>query len=149
MSADDTSKKLDVILDAVKKLEARVARIEAGSATPNVDRTSGRLAPKKTSIREFLLQHPPNNDVQRTLAVGFFLEKHAGMSSFTAADLEKGYRDAKHKLPSNINMNVNHSIRNGHMMEGEEKKGNKTAWVLTAYGEEYVLANFAKTSSGK
>ena len=74
-----------------------MTRIEAGSSAPAAggDITRVRAAAKKTSIREFLLKYPPPTDVQRTLAVGYFLETHAGVASFTKADLAKGYRDAK------------------------------------------------------
>jgi hypothetical protein len=68
-------------------------------------------ASKKLSIKEFLLEHPPTTDIQRTLAVGYFLETHGGMTSFTKAELEKGYRDAKEPMPSNIGVNIKHCIR--------------------------------------
>jgi len=146
MTKDD-NKKLDKILAALNSLTARVARIEAGGHAPNG--TSGKLsaraaATKMISVREFLLEHSPATDVQRTLAVGYFLEKHADMASFNKTDLEKGYRDARESPPSNVNVNVNMCIKHGHMMEADEKKANKTAWVLTRRGEEFVLGGFPK-----
>ena len=83
------------------------------------------------SIKEFLLESPPTTDIQRTLAVGYFLETHVGMSAFTNADLEKGYNDAKEPPPSNISVNIERCIKQGHMMKAEEKKNNKTAYVVT------------------
>jgi hypothetical protein len=96
-----------------------------------------------------LLEHPPKNDVQRTLAVGYFLEDQAGMASFNKADLEKGYRDAKESLPSNVNANVNVCIKNGHVMEADDKKDKMTAWVLTRRGEEFVVGGFSKAARDK
>src|SRR6266508_2443203 len=102
-----TDQKLDAILDAIKSLEARVTRIEAGSAgTSSRQQTVARASGKKLSIKEFLLESPPTTDIQRTLAVGYFLETHVGMTSFTRSDLEKGYNDAKEPVPSNISMNI-------------------------------------------
>jgi hypothetical protein len=103
----NTDQKLDAILEAIKSLEARVRRIETGSAGTGVGQKTVAGAPaKKLSMKEFLLESPPTTDVKRTLAVGYFLETHSGMASFTKADLEKGYSDAKEPTPSNISMNI-------------------------------------------
>lgn len=144
----DTDQKLDVILEAIKNLELRVARIEADSATPGATRSTATIA-KKLSIKEFLLESPPSNDIQRTLAVAYFLETHAGMTSFTKTDLEKGYSDAKEPIPSNMSMNIKRCIKQGHMMEAEEKKNNKTAYVVTRSGEQFAMAGYKKPTSGK
>jgi hypothetical protein len=66
------------------------------------------------------------------------------MGSFTNADLEKGYRDAKHSLPSNMSMNIKQCIKAGNMMEAKEKKGNKTAYVVTSTGEQFVEGGYKK-----
>jgi hypothetical protein len=139
----DTDKKLDAILDAIKGLDARITKIEADPAGADVKMAAHGSA-KKLSICEFLLKHPPTADVQRTLAVGYYLETHEGMGSFTRADLEKGYRDAKHSLPSNMSMNIKHCIKAGNMMEGKEKKDNKPAYVVTSTGEQFVESGYKK-----
>lgn len=145
----DTDQKLDAILEAVKSLEARVARIEQGSDGAS-SKIAGSAAPtKKLSIKEFLLENPPTTDIQRTLAVGYFLETHVGMASFTKIDIEKGYGDAKEPIPSNIGVNINHCIKQGHMMAAEEKKDNKAAYVITGSGEQFVGARYKKSAGGK
>lgn len=102
-----TDSKLDTILEAIKNLELRVARIESGGSHASVDgKTAALAATKKLSMKEFLLERPPTTDIQRTLAVGYFLETYAGMASFTKTELEKGYRDAKEPTPSNIGVNI-------------------------------------------
>ncbi len=143
----DTDKKLDAILDAIKGLDARITKIEAGTTGAGGGKTAGRAFAKKLSIREFLLKHPPTTDVQRTLAVGHYLETHEGMGSFTKADLEKGYRDAKHSLPSNMSMNIKQCIKAGNMMDAKEKKDNKSAYVVTSTGEQFVESGYKKPGS--
>ncbi|MGQ0455476.1 MAG: hypothetical protein ACT4OU_00295 [Hyphomicrobium sp.] len=142
--------KLDAILAAVKSLDARVSRIENGSAGiddgPN---PTFQAATKKLSIKEFLLQQNFSTDIQRTLAIGYFLETHAGMTSFTKAEIEKGYSDAKEPVPSNTGVNIAHCIKHGHLMEADEKKNNKTAYTVTRSGEQFVLAGYQKSASGK
>jgi hypothetical protein len=141
---ESTDKKLDAILDAIKGLDARITAIEAGTKSAADDKTAARVSGKKLSIREFLLKHPPTTDVQRTLAVGYYLETHESMGSFTRADLEKGYRDAKHTLPSNMSMNIKQCIKAGNMMEANEKKDNKSAYVVTSTGEQFVQSGYKK-----
>jgi len=128
----------------------RVARIETGSADVSIEQRAAASAPaKKLSIKEFLLESPPTTDIQRTLAVGYFLETHANMASFTKVDLEKGYSDAKEPTPSNMTMNIKRCIKQGHMMEAEEKKNAKTAYVITRTGEQFVMSGYKKSASGK
>jgi hypothetical protein len=144
MSAD-IDKKLDALLDAIKRLDARITKIERG--VPDAKAPAG-VPTKKISIKEFLLERPPSTDIQRTLAIGYFLENYAGIASFTASDLEKGYNDAKEPRPSNISVNIKHCIKQGHMMEADQKKNNKTAYVVTRSGEQFVAAGYKK-SGGK
>jgi hypothetical protein len=146
----NTDQKLDAILEAIRSLEARVTHIETGGAgAGGSQKTATATAAKKLSIKEFLLESPPSTYIQRTLAVGYFLETHAGMASFTKVDLEKGYSDAKETKPSNISVNIKHCIKQGHMMEAEEKKNNKTAYVVTRSGEQFVMAGYKKSVGGK
>lgn len=146
----NTDQKLEAILSAIKNLDARVTLIETGSdgSVAGQKAVTG-AAVKKLSIKEFLLEKPPTTDIQRTLAIGYFLETHVGMASFTRADLEKGYSDAKEPAPSNIGVNINHCIKHGHMMEADEKKNNKTAYVITRSGEQFVMAGYKKSAHGK
>jgi hypothetical protein len=149
MMITSTDSKLDAILEAIRTLEARVARIESGSSHASVgEKAAEPTTSKKLSLKEFLLERPPTTDIQRTLAVGYFIETHAGMASFTKADLEKGYRDAKEPVPSNIGVNIKHCIKNGHMMEAEEKKNNKAAYIITRRGEQFVAAGYKKPVAG-
>lgn len=145
-----TEQKLDAIMYAIKDLEARITRIETnGAGAGALHKTASGASAKKLSIREFLLEKPPATDIQRTLAVGYFLETHTGMGSFSKADLEKGYNDAKEPAPSNIGVNIMHCIKQGHMMEAQSKKDNKAAYVVTRSGEQFVSAGYKKPASRK
>ena len=99
---------------------------------------------KKISIREFLLTKNLRSDVQRTLAIGYYLEQYENMSSFNVNDLETGFRKAKESLPTNINDKVNKNIQKGYITEAEEKKDNHTAWYLTNTGEKSVESELGK-----
>lgn len=142
--------KLDEILDAIKNLDWRISEIGnyRSDASKNQKNAMNSVA-KKLSIKEFLIENPPTTDIQRTLAIGYFLEKHADMASFTKSDLEKGYVDAREPTPSNISVNIRHCIKQGHLMEADEKKNNKTSYLVTRSGEQFVMAGFKKSAPGK
>ncbi|MCR4314020.1 MAG: hypothetical protein NUV84_02105, partial [Candidatus Uhrbacteria bacterium] len=89
-----------------------------------------------------LIECKPDGDVEKTLAIGYFLEAHQGLTAFNKNDLEQGFRAAKERVPANINDKVNKCIGNGHMMEAEEKKDNLKAWVVTSRGEGCVKRAF-------
>jgi hypothetical protein len=140
---------LKQVLEKLDQLDARLGRLETDNTTDlntgngEQERTSGR----KLSVKEFLIERDPSDDVQKTLAIGYFLETHQGILSFNKKDLEKGFRAAKESLPLNINDKVNMCIRNGHMMDAEEKKDNMKAWVITRAGEQYLMNGFSKTKA--
>jgi len=124
-------------------LEKHVEEIETKLTSFNSDETDKRQqVTKKISIKEFLLAKQVDNDVKRTLAIAYFLEKIEKMESFNIEDLKKHYRLAKEQLPSNPNDKVNMAIKGGYIMEATEKKDAKKAWTLTATGERFVENNF-------
>lgn len=122
----------------LEELDQRISKLES------LSQTKPRVIKKQVSIKEFIISKKPKDDVQRTLAIGYYLEKHEALSSFNVRDLEKRFRDAKEKIPKNINLCVIANIRKGHMMEAKEKKDNLKAWVLTNSGEKYVEGDFKK-----
>jgi hypothetical protein len=124
------------IKNRIEEHEKRIMKLEK-SFQPEMENHR-----KKMSIGEFLLSKNPKTEVEKTLTIGFYLEKYEGHSSFNKKDLEKGFRDAKEPVPDNINHRVILNIRNGHMMEAKEKKENKKAWLLTNSGEEHVRKDF-------
>lgn len=99
---------------------------------------------KKMSIKEFLISKKPKDDVQRTLVICYYLEKHKNMNSFNAKDIEDGFREAKEKVPDNVNYKAIQNIKSGCMMEAKEKKDKFKAWTLTSTGERFVENDFKK-----
>jgi len=124
------------IKQRVEELEKRVAVLEA--LPPSHTSASPALKVKRSSAKEFLMTKELKTDTQKTLALAYYLEYIEGMGSFNAVDLEAVFRAAKEKLPKNINDVVNKNIARGLLMEAEERKDTKKAWVLTATGEKYV-----------
>ena len=123
--------KIDEIIKKLAELESRVSALEG--------RTDKRTAEdKKLSVKEFLLTKKPADNVQRTLAIGYYLEHFESMDSFNTRDLADGFRSAKEPLPANINDKVNSNIEKGRMMGDKEKKDKFKAWVLTNTGEKFV-----------
>lgn len=111
--------------------EARLKRVE-GYFAPESPRP-GKPG-KTTSIREFLIIKQPKSDVEKTLVIGYFLERMRGLSSFNARDLNEGFREAKENVPANVNLAVIGNIQKGYFMEAGEKKEGLKAWTLTNHG---------------
>lgn len=99
---------------------------------------------KSLSLREFMAEKNPTNDVQRTLVIGFFLEHQKKMTSFNIDDMEREFRGAKLIPPQNINDKINMALRRGFIMEAIEKKSGKKSWVLTDTGEKEVQKGFRR-----
>lgn len=121
----------DEILKKLVELESRISALEG-----RTDKKTAEV--KRLSVKEFLLSKKPADNVQSTLAIGYYLEHFESMDRFNARDLADGFRAAKEPPPANINDKVNLNIRKGYMMGIKEKKDNYKAWVLTNSGEEFV-----------
>ncbi len=134
---------IKALADRVLSLEKRVAELEARQR-PEVEELSSKN-PKELTVREFMLAKRPSNDVEKTLAIGFFLEKFEGASFFNVEDLARNFALAKEACPLNINDKVNLNIKKGHMAEVREKKDKKKAWMLTNSGERFVESGFMET----
>lgn len=122
---EDLEKRMSILEDLVKD-----AVKSAAGTIPSQE--------KGVSLKEFLLSKKPTDNVKKTLAVGYYLEKFENVSPFSINDLKKAFERAKETKPANINDKVNMNIRNGHMDEASEKKGKLKAWYLTGSGESHV-----------
>jgi hypothetical protein len=119
----------------LSKLESRVDKLEKMNLTARAS-TPGRV--KKLSAKEFLMTKTVGSELQKVVALSYFLEHQEGLSSFNVADLEAAFRSAREKLPKNLNDAVNKNIARGLLMEAAEKKDSKKAWNLTSTGERFV-----------
>ncbi len=134
------------ILEINKRLneyEERLAKLEGSR------KAEPKVMEKSVSINEFMRSQKPNDDVQKTLAVGYYLEKYEGLTSFNAKDLENAFQRLKVPKSQTINFNYKaiRNIQQGYMNETKEKKDKQKAWLLTKLGEEYVERGFQKEKS--
>ena len=134
MSNEDIEK----IKKNLEKIEARLSALEGSYQSKNAP------AEKEISIKEFILSKKPKDDVQRTLAIGYYLEKYQHLTSFNIRDLVDGFRVAKDKVPPNMSDKVQMNAKKGHMTEAKEKKDKLMAYYLTNTGEQFVENDFKK-----
>lgn len=127
---------LNTLHAKVLKLESRIAAIEVLLGDRSDSNTT--LGLKEMSVREFILGKKLSGDVQKTLAIAYYLEKYQGVTSFNVEDLAHYFQLAKEPVPQNLNDKINMNIKKGHVMESKEKKDNKKAWVITNSGENFI-----------
>lgn len=132
------SEEISRLRKKLEKHEERISRLEKLlQKEPEVIR-------KKESIKEFILRKRAINDVQKALAIGYYLEKFRGFSAFNERDLKQGFRDAREKTPQNVADKIQQNIAKGHMMKTGEKKDDITAYCLTNSGARFVEDDFKK-----
>jgi len=128
------------LAERVLALEKRMAKLE-GRHAEDAGLPKARDS-KEMSVKEFILAKRPSNDVEKTLAIGYFLERFKGLDSFNIDDLSRYFQLAKEAIPQNINDKVNMNIKKGHLAEAKEKKDKKKAWIVTNSGEAFVESGF-------
>ncbi len=96
------------------------------------------VSSKKQSVGEFVRTTAFKRHVDVVLAFGYYLEKMAGLTSFTAADINTCYYEAKLESSNSSQMLIN-NIKRGLAMEAKDqgKKG-KRSYTLTRSGEQKV-----------
>lgn len=119
------------IIEKLEEIEQRLDKLEG---VPRKQVNEGKVL----SIKEFILNKKPSDDIQKTLVIGYYLEHYSGEKSFNVRDLVEGFRSARESVPGNVNDKVNINISKGHMMDAREKKDKLKAWVLTNTGEKFV-----------
>lgn len=124
-----------------KKIEELVSRFLSPAKTSGGEQAVGANIPleiggKKTSAAEFLKKSTARNQVDRALALGYYLEKMEGISSFTSTELAQLGKAVKQPFanPSDI---VAKLAGRGLMMSAGDKEGQR-AYALTASGETFV-----------
>jgi polyhydroxyalkanoate synthesis regulator phasin len=130
------------LAEKIQSLEERVTKLEAqpSNAVKSVPAEANKG--KGISVKEFIISSKPSGDVQKTLAIGYYLEKYEKMASFNVDDISRHFQLAKESTPQNINDKINMNIKKGHLMEADSKKDNKKAWVVTNTGEQFLENGF-------
>ena len=128
------------ILDLEKRIEA----LEGLRHAPDQNDRLGQHMMKQISAKEFLLSKEVSSIVEKTLALGYYLEHFAKISPFNINDMADVFRMAREKLSVNPSDMINKNVVKGHFMEAGDQKDAKKAWVLTATGERFVENNFKK-----
>lgn len=128
-------KEINEIKTKLVELEGRIAKLESVK-----ERNPEEI--RKISINEFIRSKKPKNDVERTLAIGYYLEHNESMQNFNSVDIKNYFRKAKEKIPTNIPDKIQKSIKKGHIMDSEEMKNNRKAYILTNTGIYFVENNF-------
>lgn len=109
------------------------------AATKEVQKIETSVEPeKKVSLGEFLKSKNPKSHGDKILAFGYYLEKAKGYPSFNLDEIEACYMEARLPKTKNFSAYITPLIRSGHLMDAEEKKDNKKAWILTESGLKYV-----------
>jgi hypothetical protein len=114
--------------------QAKVAPAATAVTTPG----------KKASAGEFIRQLGVKKHTDIVLAFGYYLEKMSGLTSFTPADINACYYEAKLES-SNTSQMIIRNIRTGRMMPAKKDEGKK-AYTLTRTGEEFVEKASAKST---
>jgi len=102
-------------------------------------KTAEHNNPQKTlSLREFVLQINPVNDVKRTATFGTYLENYRNKPSFTIQDIISCFREAKEPVPKNPSDKIQKCMQNGWIMKGAEDG----TYTMTNSGIEEVKGGF-------
>jgi hypothetical protein len=80
--------------------------------------TAALASSKAISIGEFIRNFGIKRHTDLVLAFGYYLEKHSGVSSFTAADIGRCYYDAKMDT-SNVSQSIIQNIKRGFIMHAK------------------------------
>lgn len=105
------------------------------------------LGGKASSPREFIDRYGLKRHVDIVLGFGYFLERVRGLKSFTGADINTCYYEAKVE-PSNTSQMIINNIKKGLIMPQSKKAGARASYTLTRTGEEFVAGGF-KPTKGK
>lgn len=108
-----------------------------GQPLPSTSPESRKPTDKALSIREFIRTFEFKKHTDFVLAFGYYLEKHAGQESFTPADVNALYYEAKLESSNTSQMLIN-LIKRGHIMEAKNSEGSRKRFLLTKSGEEYI-----------
>ncbi len=116
----------------------------SGEQKPSKVLAAKSLGSKASSPREFIDRYGLKRHVDIVLAFGYFLERTRGLKSFTGADINTCYYEAKVETSNTSQMIIN-NIKKGLIMPQSKKAGARATYTLTRTGEEFVGRGFKST----
>lgn len=101
---------------------------------------------KGISPGEFVRQFQFKKHTDLVLAFGYYLEKSSGLTSFSAADINNCYYEAKMES-SNTSQMIVQNIKRGFMMQAKNKgqEGGRKLFTLTQTGEDHLQKKSASS----
>jgi len=126
---------LEQIRRVLEEHERRLSKLEEAFETKSPKTV------KRMSIREFLNLKKPKTDVDKTLAICYYLEKYENIIPFTRRDIMEAFKKAREKVPANVSDAINKNIKKGFIDEVGKKEKLK-AYQLTNSGEKFVENDF-------
>lgn len=140
---------LSVDKELSEQLAHRIAMLVlSGGRTETPESKSGDSATlpdasvKGKSIREYLLETKATKIPQQMTTIGhYMLETQPGKKSFTLADLEKGFGDAKESVPGNPHRDLAKAIKNGWIASRPDEKD---SYYVTGTGITAIDNKFPK-----
>lgn len=130
-------------LKEILGFSGRAQPVLAGDQKSPKSSPSKSLSGKTSSPREFIDRFGLKRHVDIVLAFGYFLERTRGLKSFTGADINTCYYEAKVE-PSNTSQMIINNIKKGLIMPQSKKAGSRASYTLTRTGEEFVEGGFSK-----
>lgn len=134
-------------LKEILGLSERAKPILTGEQKTTKSSLTKPLGGKTSSPREFIDRYGVKRHVDIVLAFGYFLERVRNQKSFTGADINTCYYEAKVE-PSNTSQMIINNIKKGLIMPQSKKAGARASYTLTRTGEQFIEAGF-KTSKAK
>jgi hypothetical protein len=95
------------------------------------------------SIREYLQETKATKIPQQMTVIGnYLLETQSGKKSFTIADIEKGFGDAKESVPGNPHRDIGKAIKTGWIASRPDEKD---SYYVTGTGLTAITNKFPKS----
>ncbi len=126
-----------------QRFEELVSRFLTSRRLPSSEAAAAGSVPqesggKKVSAAEFMKGASAQNQTDRAMLLGYYLEKVEAWASFTTTDLAHWGKEIKRPF-GNVSDVVAKLTARGLMMSSGDKDGQR-AYALTATGEEYVAS---------
>jgi len=122
--------KIDKLKEKIEEHEERITEIE------NELNSEGPMK-KSNSLREFVEKVDPDDNYERALAIGYYLEHYEENNYFDNKDIEVGFRKCKQTY-SNYRVLTKRLNKNKNWFMKANTEDDKGKWVLSADGEEYI-----------